>query len=308
MTAPAFKYLDAKTLARLQTMALRARAVVEGALTGLHRAPHFGSSVEFAEHKEYSPGDEIRHIDWKAYGKFDKYYVKRFEQESELRAYLYLDCSGSMGYAGGDRRPKLEVGAYLVASLAYLLVRQQDQAGLLAFGGSLRSYIPPRARPQHLADLLRALESVTPEGPTDVARALDYLTEVIRRRSMLVVLSDLFDQPAAILDRMRHLRARGHEVVVFHLLDPDEQAFPFDGLTLFESMEDERRLLVDTRAVRRSYLREMAAYLERWRRDAVDADLVYVPVDTARPLDRVLADFLIGQERRRRHGRGRGSP
>src|SRR5262245_8875015 len=205
MTAPP-RYLDAETLARLSTMALRARMVVEGALSGVHRAPHYGSSVEFAEHKEYSPGDEIRHIDWKAYGKFDKYYVKRFEQETEVRAYLYVDCSGSMGYAGaagsgaGARRSKLEVASYLAASLAYLLVRQQDQAGLLPFSGALRTYIPPRARPQHLADLLAALEKLVPEGLTDVGRAIDYLTEVVHRRSMIVVLSDLFDAPDAILD------------------------------------------------------------------------------------------------------------
>jgi uncharacterized protein (DUF58 family) len=298
MTAP-LRYLDAQTLAKLATMTLRARVVVEGALTGLHRAPHYGSSVEFAEHKEYSAGDEIRHIDWKAYGKFDKYYVKRFEQETEVRAYLHLDCSGSMGYAGAGRRSKLEVASYLAASLAYLLVRQQDQAGLLAFGGALATYIPPRARPQHLADLLGALERVEPAGPTDVARAIDYLTEVVHRRSMIVILSDLFDAPAAILDRLRHLRARGHEIVIFHVLDPDELGFPFDGLQVFESMEDERRLLVDTRAVRRAYVRELQEFLDVWKRGSTDANLTYQLVDTTRPLDRVLSDFLVGQEQRR---------
>jgi uncharacterized protein (DUF58 family) len=297
--AAPLRYLDAETLAKLQTMALRARVVVDGALSGLHRAPHYGSSVEFAEHKEYSPGDEIRHIDWKAYGKFDKYYVKRFEQESEVRAYLYIDCSGSMGYAGAGRRSKLVVASYLAASIAYLLVRQQDQAGLLAFGGTLRTYIPPRARPQHLADLLSALETLDPTGATDVARALDYLTEVIHRRSMVILLSDLFDDPEAVQKRLRHLRARGHEVVIFHLLDPDELGFPFDGLTVFESMEDERRLLVDARATRRTYLREMESFLARWRQVAVDGNLTYLLVDTSRPLDRVLSEFLVGQEKRR---------
>ena len=293
------RYLDAETLAKLATMTLRARVVVEGALTGLHRAPHYGSSVEFAEHKEYSAGDEIRHIDWKAYGKFDKYYVKRFEQETEVRAYLYVDCSGSMGYAGPGRRTKLEVASYLAASIAYLLVRQQDQAGLLAFGNALHSYIPPRARPQHLADLLGALEKVTSEGPTNVARAIDYLTEVVHRRSMIVILSDLFDEPDAILDRLRHLRARGHEIVVFHVLDPDEIAFPFDGLQVFESMEDERRILCDTRATKKTYLRELEAFLDTWKHGTTDANLTYQFVDTTRPLDRVLSDFLVGQEQRR---------
>jgi uncharacterized protein (DUF58 family) len=291
------RYLDAQTLSKLHTMTLRARVVVEGALAGLHRAPHFGSSVEFAEHKEYSPGDEIRHIDWKAYGKFDKYYVKRFEQETELRAYVALDCSGSMGYAGAGRQSKLEFASYLAASIAYLLIRQQDQAGLLAFGAGLRSYLPPRARPQHLADLLLALERVRPEGPTDVARALDYLLEVVRRRSLVVVLSDLFDRSGAILDRMRRLRARGHDVAVLHVLDPDELAFPFEGLTWFESLEQPERLLCDPRSLRRAYLRELEKFLAGWRRDALEANLSYFNVATDRQLDRVLADFLVGQER-----------
>jgi uncharacterized protein (DUF58 family) len=292
-------YLDADTLARVQTMALRARMVVEGALTGLHRAPHFGSSVEFAEYKEYSPGDEIRHIDWKAYGRFDKYYVKRFEQETELRAYLYVDCSGSMGYAGDGRRSKLVVASYLAASLAYLLVRQQDQAGLLAFGAKAHTYIPPRGRPQHLSDLLAALEDVTPSGPTDLAKALDQLTEVARRRAMLIVLSDLFDSNPSVLDRLRQLRARGHDVIVFHVLDADETDFPFDGLTVFESLEDERKMLVDPRALRRSYLREMGRFLSQWKQAALDANITYRPVDTRAPLDRVLTDFLVHQEQRR---------
>ena len=297
--APRLRYLDADTLAKLQTMALRARTVVEGALTGLHRAPHYGTSVEFAEHKEYSPGDEIRHIDWKAYGKFDKYYVKRFEQETELRAYLCLDASGSMGYAGAGRRSKLEFAAYLAASLAYLLIRQQDQVGLSVLGGTAPVYLPARGRPQHLADLLGALDQVAPAGPTDLVRALERLHEGMRRRAMLIVLSDLFAPPAIIRERLAHLRARGHEVVLFHVLDPDETAFPFDGLTLFESLEEDRRLLCDTRATRRAYLREMNAFLEGWRNAAVESNLTYLPVDTARPLDRVLSEFLVGQDRRR---------
>jgi uncharacterized protein (DUF58 family) len=295
--AAPLRYLDAETLARLQTMTLRARAVVEGALAGLHRAPHFGSSVEFAEHKVYSPGDEIRHIDWKAYGKLDKYYVKRFEQETELRAYLAVDASGSMGYGGGGRRTKLEFASYLAASIAYLLVRQQDQAGLLTFGSPAPAYIPPRSRAQHLHDLLRALESTAPGGPADLPAALDTLTEVARRRSMILLMSDLLADPGELLPRLARLRARGHEVILFHLLDPDELAFPWGSLTLFESMEDDRELLCDARATKRAYLREMERFLERWRRGALEANLIYFRVETSRPLDRVLADFLLAQER-----------
>src|SRR4051794_5958936 len=171
------QYLDPVTLARLKNLELRARSVVEGALSGMHRSPHHGSSVEFAEHKEYSAGDEIKHIDWKAFGKFDKYYVKRYEEETELRAYLLCDSSGSMGYGSGAMS-KLEYARTLSSSLAYLLLRQQDQVGLVAFADRLRAFVPPRARGGHMATLLEALGSVKAEGTTDLVRALAYLSEV----------------------------------------------------------------------------------------------------------------------------------
>src|SRR5262249_15991230 len=176
-------------------MTLRARVVVDGALTGLHRAPHYGSSVEFAEHKEYTPGDEIRHIDWKAYGKFDKYYIKRYEEETELSAYLIVDTSGSMGYRGRGVS-KLEYARTLAAALGYLLLRQKDKVGLIGFGTRLTAYLPARARGGHLGDLLTALEALTPGGQTDLARALLYLSEVAARRSLVVVISDLLDGAA----------------------------------------------------------------------------------------------------------------
>src|SRR5215471_12698621 len=186
--------LDPVALQRLHNLELRARTVVEGALPGLHRSPHHGSSVEFAEHKEYAPGDEIKHIDWKAYGKFDKYYVKRFEEETELKAYLVIDSSASMGYRGNGVS-KLDYARTLAASLAYLLLRQQDQVGMIAFGEKLRGYLPPRARGGHLGDLLTALDDVKALGKTDLLRAIAYLSEVAHRRSLLIVFSDLLDSP-----------------------------------------------------------------------------------------------------------------
>src|SRR5262249_3157741 len=219
LTAP-LRYLDAQTLARRQPRALRARRVVEGALSGLHRAPHYGSSVEFAEHKEYSPGDEIRHIDWKAYGKFDRYYVKRFEQETELSAYLLLDSSGSMAYRGAGVS-KLEYAAYLAAALTYLMIRQQDRVGLLAFGADDPRYVPPRAPANRLRDLLMSLEKVAAEGgrgTTLVAPALDRVGELARRRrSLVIVLSDLFDPSQEVVNLLRRLRVMRHDVAVLHV-------------------------------------------------------------------------------------------
>jgi uncharacterized protein (DUF58 family) len=293
--------LDPVALSKLQNLELRARAVVEGALAGLHRSPHHGASVEFAEHKEYSAGDEIKHIDWKAYGKFDKYYVKRFEEETELRAYLVVDVSASMGYRGGGVS-KLEYARMLAASLAYLLLKQQDQVGLIAFGERLRGYVPPRARSGHLSDLVGALEGVDAAGRTDLGRAMTYVSEVVHRRSLIVLISDLlqFGDPG-VDDRqrdprhlLRGLRARQHDVVVFHVLDRDELTLPFEGTTVFESLEDEQRALVEPADVRRAYLEEVQRFVEGYRRGLADGDVEYHLVDTARAPSEVLLQFLDG--------------
>lgn len=296
------RFLDPTALAKVGPLPLKARTIVEGALSGLHRSPHHGSSVEFAEHKEYSPGDEIRHIDWKAYGRIDRYYVKRFEKETELTAYLLLDRSGSMDYRG-DGLSKLEYAAYLVASLAYLLHRQQDRVGLLAFGGGEPTFVPPRSRSTHLHDLLSVIEKAVEQGgrgPTELARALDRIAErARRRRSLVVVVSDLFDPSPEATTLLRRLRALRHDVSVLQVLDRDELEFPFDGVTLFESLEDERRILTDARAARGAYLRELRAFLDRTRRALTEADVEYQLVPTTRPLERTLLDFLTGRYVRR---------
>ena len=221
MAEPGKTILDPVVLARLATLKLRVRAVAEGVLTGLHRSPHHGQSVEFAEHKEYTPGDEIRHIDWKAYGKFDKYYVKRFEQETNLRAWLLVDASGSMGYRGkDDRLTKLEYASALAGTLAYLLVRQQDAAGLAVFSGSVVRSISPRAEPSHVTAIVETLEGLAAGGETRLGSAVDFLVERAQRRSGVFVFSDLMDRDERILKLVAELRKRKHEVTLFHVLDP----------------------------------------------------------------------------------------
>jgi uncharacterized protein (DUF58 family) len=298
----AVKFLDPVALSRIGTLALKARTVVEGALSGLHRSPHHGSSVEFAEHKEYSPGDEIKHIDWKAFGKFDRYYVKRFEEETELTCYLLLDRSGSMEYRGGGIS-KLEYAAYLCAALAYVLNRQQDRVGLMAFASSQAYYVPPRQRSNHLHDLLRALETVVGEGgrgDTQISAALERTSELARRRRSLVLLvSDLFDPSPEVMPLLRRLRAQRHDVSVIQTLDPDELELPFEGVTLFESLEDDRRLLADPRAIRTAYLRELQTFLDRVRRELAEGDVEHLLIPTSQPLERTLLDFLTGRARRR---------
>jgi uncharacterized protein (DUF58 family) len=289
--------LDPEVLAKLGNLRLRVRAIAEGVLTGLHRSPHHGQSVEFAEHKEYAPGDEIRHIDWKAYGKFDKYYVKRFEQETNLRAYLVVDASGSMGYRS---RPgalsKLEVASALAASLAFLLFRQQDAAGLVLVGDEVKGAIPPRASASHLGPLVDALEAATPRGETRLAAAIDWIIQHAPRRSSVLVFSDLMDRDEQVVRHVAQLGLRKHDVTVFHVLDPAELEFPFEDPTLFLSMEDSRQVEAHGRDVRKGYLEVLGRWLEDVRRTAAEADVEYQLCRTDRPVDALLLPFLARRE------------
>jgi uncharacterized protein (DUF58 family) len=298
MPEPKPKLLDPQVLAKLATLHLRVRAITEGILSGLHRSPHHGQSVEFAEHKEYTPGDEIRHIDWKAYAKFDKYYVKRFEQETNLRAYLVVDASGSMGYRGAEARmSKLEYASALAASLAYLLVRQQDAAGLVLVSDAVVQAIPPRSAASHLGALVDALASARPAGETHLGAAVDWVVEHAPRRSSVVIFSDLFDQEEKVLRKLAQLGKRKHEVTLFHVLDPAELEFPFEDPTLFLSMEDARTVEASGRDVRKGYLEVLRRWLDETRRTAAEADLDYGFCRTDRPLDEVLLPFLARRER-----------
>ncbi len=289
-------FLDPSALAQLGTLQLKARIVVQGALTGLHRARLHGSSVEFAQHKEYSPGDEIRHIDWKAYAKVDRYYVKQFEQESQLLVYLVLDASASMAYAG-ESLSKFQYASYLAASLAYLLIRQRDRVGLCAFGDPRYDrYVPPRARATHLHDMLAVIEDIDSHGPSgaeSAAIALERIAEITqRRRALIILISDLLGDGERSVEVLRRLRAQGHDPVVFHILDAHELEFPFQGLTLFDSLEDERKVLVNPDAIRRQYMARLEEFLEFTRSHCVDSGVEYHLATTARPVERTLLDFL----------------
>ena len=290
--------LDPKALAKLSSVKLRARAVVEGVLSGLHKSPHQGQSVEFAEHKEYAPGDEIRHIDWKAYGKFDKYYVKRYEHETNLRAFLAVDASASMNYRSGELS-KLEVASMLAAALAYLLIRQQDAVGLVILKDGATRYVPPRSSASHLQAILEELEGLKGEGQTHLCAAADLLSEKARRRSAVLLFSDLFDEDPKALPRLLQLRLRKNDVSVFHVLDDAELDFPFEDNTLFLSMEDDRQQQANPREIRESYLEEMGAFVESAKRRCFELDCDYEPVRTGEALDRVLLRYLARRENAR---------
>ncbi|MSP17760.1 MAG: DUF58 domain-containing protein [Myxococcales bacterium] len=287
-------------------MELRARTIVEGAFAGRHRSAFHGSSVEFAEHKEYSPGDEPRHIDWRAVGRTDRHLVKRFEDETELTAYLCLDRSGSMSYGGGAVT-KLEYAATLLAALAWLLGRQRDRVGLMVSGGGgPDAWIPPRGRAGHVGELLGELEQAVAggaRGATTLAPALERVGELARRRSLVIVATDLLEAEPGPLACLRQLRARGHDVTLLHVLDRDELELPFEEMCEFRSLEDERRMLVDPRAIRATYLERLRQFLDAARRGCEEGDVEYRLVPTDAPLDIALADALGDRARRRRVGR-----
>ena len=298
MSADHKKLLDPEILGRLASLKLRVRAITEGVLTGLHKSPHHGQSVEFAEHKEYAPGDDVRRIDWKTYAKFDKYYVKQFEQETNLRAWLVVDASGSMAYRGAEKGlTKHEYAGALAASLAYLLVRQGDAAGLVLVADRVLRAVPPRAAASQLPQFVDLLAEATPAGPTRLAAAVDHIVEHAPRRGSVLVFTDLFDAEEKVLKRLAQLRRRKHEVTLFHVLDPYEIDFPFEDPTRFLSMEDAREVEANARDVRKGYLEVLARWLDEVRRGAAEADIDYVLCRTDRPVDEVLLPFLARRER-----------
>ena len=293
--------IDPVQLSRLGSLPIKARVIVQGALSGLHRASLHGSSVEFAEHKEYSPGDELRHVDWKAYAKVDRYYVKQFEQESQLTIYLVLDASNSMRFAGGSI-PKIEYAGLSLAALAYLSIQQQDKVGLVACGDkTIETVVPPRARSTHLHDLLAVLDSLITRGGAgdeSPAVALGRIAELTRRKRALIILaSDLFDASDETLKVLAQLRAQKHDVSVLHVLDPHEISFPYDGLTQFEALESTNKMLVNPVAIKREYLERMDAFLTKTRSSLAATGVDYHFVPTDRSLEQTLLDLVIARSR-----------
>lgn len=289
--------LDPTALARFGRLELLARLVVEGIMSGLHRSPFKGFSVEFAEHRQYGPGDEIRHIDWRTYGKTDRYYVKEYEEETNLKAYLVVDTSGSMGYAGRTHA-KLEHARRLAAALAYLMIAQRDAVGLVTFDTDLRTWIPPRSTPGHFSVLCRALEATEPRGERSLGVLLEELAGRIRRRGLIVVLSDGFDEIGAVRAALKHLRHRRHEVLFLQVLAPEEQEFPFRRPARFRNLEllsQARR--VDPAALRAAYLERFEAHCRAIREECLSIRADYHVARTSEAVERTLLDYLAARAR-----------
>jgi len=292
-----YKYLDPEALSRLKNLTLAARQVVEGYFAGMHKSPHKGFSIEFAEHREYTPGVDPRHIDWRVLGRRDKLYVKQYEEEMSLRCYLLVDKSASMGYRS-ETVPltKLEYASYLAASLAYLMAFQHDSAGLVTFDTAVRDRLPPRQGPGHLRVLMEMLERTQPGGETTLSDTFHKLAESIKRRAFIIVLSDLFDDADKLLAALQHFRHRKHEVLVFQVLDPAEVTFPFDDITRIEDMENHREVTSDPRAFRKAYLDELAKFLETIRTGCRSARIDYTVAQSDQRFDLFLGTYLARRQ------------
>lgn len=291
--------LDPTSLARYGRLALLARGLVEGFLSGLHKSPYKGYSVEFAEHRQYYPGDEIRHIDWRVLAKTDRYYIKEYEEETNLRATLVVDASGSMGYAG-KHPPKFEYAQHLAAALSYLMLAQRDAVGLVTHDTHLRAQVLPRSTSKHLLQIVQTLEATKPGGETALAPLWHRMAEQLGRRGLVILLSDCFDDVPALMRSLRHLRHQRHEVLVFQILAPEEIEFPFGKLTQFRNLEQaSHRLLVDPARLRQEY----QANFERFRADLKDAcnrsQVDYHMIRTDEPIERALGIYLSRRQAQR---------
>ena len=290
------KFLDPQMLSKLQGLELRARSIVEGYVSGVHRSPYHGFSIEFAEHREYSPGDDLRYVDWKVFGKTDKFYLKQYEEETNLVSYLLLDTSESMRYkSDAAALSKLEYAQCVAAALSYLILQQQDSVGLATFDAEIRSLVRPSSNPSHLRQLLHVMENSRPERKTKTGPIFHDLAERLKRRGLVLILSDLFDDVPSIMAGLKHFRHRRHDVVVFHVLDPAEIEFPFRQTTLFRGLEELPDVLTDPRALRKAYLEEFGKFQQAVRKGCRAQRIDYVLLRTDQSLEVALSSYLASR-------------
>jgi uncharacterized protein (DUF58 family) len=291
------KYLDPEVIARLRGLELRARAIVAGFISGMHRSAYHGFSVEFAEHRQYVPGDDIRYIDWRILGRSDRFYIKEYEEETNLRCNILVDASKSMAYRGRNaKHSKFEFACYLAASLAYLLTSQQDAAGLITFDSKVRMRLPSAAGKAHLHNLVSLLEKTEPDLSTDVKILFHRLAEELRKRSMVVLISDLLADPDDVVSGIEHMCYAGHELIVLHVMDDDEWEFPFVENVMFEGLEDDVRLLADPQSLRNSYLAAVERFTTRVQTACLKHRGDYVAVNTRDRVDAVLCGYLARRQ------------
>jgi len=286
------RYLKPEVINQIKRLDLRAQFIVKGFLHGLHASPFHGFSVEFSEHRKYTAGDDPKDIDWLVFAKTDKYYVKKFEAETNITGYLMMDMSRSMGYTYRQELTKFDYSICLAAALCYLMIHQQDPVGLLTFDQKIRSSLAPKARRSHLGNVLSLLANLKPEGETDVAQSIIQVAAMLKHTSLVMIFSDLLAEPEPIIEALYRLRHGGHDVILFHVLDEAEVHFPFEGMVELEDPESNRRISLDADGFRRNYINEIEEFRDTYRRECSKARIDYVPLDTSMQFDKALTEYL----------------
>ena len=292
-----YRFLEPQALARVKNLSVVARGVVEGFISGLHSSPYKGFSVEFAEHREYTASDDLRHLDYRMLARTDRLYIKQYEEETNMRVQILLDTSGSMGYRHESKISKLEYGSYLTAVLSYLMTRQQDSVGLATFDTDVRLDMPARSSPRHFNEMMRQLEAVASGRQTDIAETLHKLANRFKRRCLIVLISDLYDEPDEVIRALHHFRHRRHEVILFHVFDKAEIDFPFRDVIAFHDLETNERIQVDPAYVRDAYREQFGKFIEGYRRSCAEAQIDYVLTDTSVPYDFMLSKYIAKRNR-----------
>ena len=291
------RYLQPDVVAKLVNMELVARLVVEGFITGLHKSPYHGFSVEFAEHRQYMPGDDVKRLDWKIFGKTDRYYIKQFEEETNLKSYIILDTSRSMAFSSEGRMSKLDYASYITAALAQLMVQQRDAVGLTLYDEKIQTHMPPHATKAYLREILRQLENAKPGNKTGTANSLHEIAERIKRRGLVIILSDLFDKPNEVMNALRHFRHKKNEVIVMQVLDPLERSFAFGRDAVFKDLETSEELMTQPWHIQKAYQESMKKFLDDYKRGCRENNIDYVLLDTATLFDVALFEYLHKRQR-----------
>lgn len=285
------KYLDPEMISKLKSLDFVSRLVTTGTVSGVHKSLRKGYNIEFSEYKSYVPGMDIRHIDWKVYGKRDRFYIKQFDEDTSVKAYLVLDKSNSMGYKSG-RLTKLEYAAYLATSIAYLLIAQQDAVGLVACDDKILKHIPPRSSPAHLEEMLTYLDGVVPSSTTDLSKTLNDLALAVKTRSLFIIMSDLFDEQENVIKALKRLLCRHHEVIIFHVIDRNEIDFNFKDALLFEDMETSEKMQTHPALLRRSYKKAIDQFIGFYRNKLYETNIDYILSVTSDPYEVTLGNYL----------------
>lgn len=286
------KYIDPEILIKLSNLRLRARYIVEGFISGIHTSPLRGHSLEFTQHREYSTGDELRHIDWKVYGRTDKFFVKQYQEETNLRAYILLDISNSMNF-GSKNTNKLNYAIHLAAALSYLLLNQEDSVGIVTFNNKIDKFVPPSSQMNHFSNIIETLEAISPGEDTGISLILDEFEKYLKRRGLIIFISDLFDQPQQVLKSLKLLRFKHHDVVVFHIISPEENDFPYQGTFLFESLEHPgHKVKTETENIEKEYRKLFNDFLLEYKTGFRNSGIDYYFLPTSTPLEIGLGSFL----------------